>query len=139
MNNDDLKAIREYLYDNKIIDEKNKINVDFLGEEPTEFSIVPVPVDPIVETYINGISYRQYQFQLLSCQEYGSDVMTNLSNSSFYGELYEKIEKLNKERTLPNIKGIDKIKCLDNGAIQSATPNTARYSILMQILYYKEV
>jgi len=53
--------------------------------------------------------------------------------------LYEKIEKLNKERTLPNIKGIDKIKCLDNGAIQSATPNTARYSILMQILYYKEV
>jgi len=139
LNNDDLKAIREYLYDNKIIDEKNKINVDFLGEEPTEFSIVPVPVDPIVETYINGISYRQYQFQLLSCQEYGSDVMTNLSNSSFYGELYEKIEKLNKERTLPNIKGIDKIKCLDNGAIQSATPNTARYSILMQILYYKEV
>ena len=36
-----IEKIRQYLIDNDIIDENCRINVDFLGEEPTEFAIVP--------------------------------------------------------------------------------------------------
>ncbi|MEI3530684.1 MAG: hypothetical protein V8Q75_06490 [Bacilli bacterium] len=64
--------------------------------------------------------------------------MQNIANSSFYENLYELIEKNNKNKILPKIKGIDSIECLNNGAILNAGTNTARYSIQMKITYYKE-
>lgn len=137
-----IEKIREYFIDNKIIncdEDKINLNVDFLSEKPTEFAIMKIPTNPIVESYINGDSLRQFQFQLISCNDYGIDVMQNVYNSSFYEKMYKKIELLNKEKKLPDIEGIQKIECLDDGAILSTTTNTARYSIEMRILYYEEV
>lgn len=130
-----IEKIRQYLIENKIVDENCRINVDFLGEEPTEFSIVPIAVDPILKKYIDGSSLRQYQFQLISCNYYGSDVMQNIANSTFYENLYNLIEEKNDAGILPKIKGIESIECLNNGAILDVTTNTARYSIQMKITY----
>ncbi len=125
------------MIDNKIIDEDYRINVDFLGENPTEFAIVPIPVDPILERHVDGSSLRQYQFQLISCNDYGADVLQNMANSKFYEDLYDLIESNNNEEILPDINGIESIECLNNGAILDATTNTARYSIQMKITYEK--
>lgn len=133
-----IETIRQYFIDNNIIDEDSRINVDFLGEEPTEFALEPLPVEPILERYINGDSLRQFQFQLLSCNDYGADVMQNISNSTYYEKLYDLIEKNNKSKVLPDINGIVSIECLNNGAILDAGTNTARYSIQMRITYFKE-
>ncbi len=132
-----IEKIRQYLIDIDVIDDNCRINVDFLGEEPTEFAIVPIAVDPIIERWITGQSIRQYQFELISCNDYGADVMQNMANSRFYEELYDLIEKNNKESILPDIEGIQKIECLNNGAILDANTNTARYSIQMKITYFK--
>lgn len=132
-----IEKIRQYLIENNIVDENCRINVDFLGEEPTEFSIVPIAVDPILKKYIDGSSLRQYQFQLISCNYYGADVMQNIANSTFYENLYNLIEKNNDAGILPKIKGIESIECLNNGAILDVTTNTARYSIQMKITYEK--
>ena len=80
---------------------------------------------------------RQYQFQLISCNDYGADVLQNMSNSKFYEDLYDLIESNNKEGILPDINGIESIECLNNGEILDATTNTARYSIQMKITYEK--
>lgn len=125
------------MIDNKIIDEDYRINVDFLGENTTEFAIVPIPVDPILERHVDGSSLRQYQFQLISCNDYGADVLQNMANSKFYEDLYDLIESNNNEEILPDINGIESIECLNNGAILDATTNTARYSIQMKITYEK--
>lgn len=132
-----IEKIRKYLIDNNIIDENYRINVDFLGENPTEFAIVPLPVDPILEKHVDGSSLRQYQFQLISCNDYGADVLQNMSNSKFYEDLYDLIELNNSKGILPDINGIESIECLNNGAILDATTNTARYSIQMKITYEK--
>ncbi len=134
-----IENIRQYFIDNNIIDEECRINVDFLGENPTEFAILPIPIDPKISEgqYIDGSGERQYQFQLLSCNDYGADVMQNMANSSYYEQLYNTIEKLNKKRILPKIEGIQSIECLNNGAILDVTTNTARYSIQMKITYLK--
>lgn len=132
-----IEEIRKYFIEQKIIDKKNRINVDFLSEKPTEFSIEKVPTNPILEKYIDGSSYRQFQFQLVSCNNYGAELAQNISNSEFYEDFYNKIESKNKEKKLPKIEGIDTIECLDNGAIVDVTANTARYSILMRIKYFK--
>ena len=133
-----IEKIREYFIGNNIIDENSRINVDFLGEEPTEFALEPIPVNPILENYVNGTSLRQFQFELLSCNDYGADVIQNMSNSSYYENLYNLIEQNNKERILPNVKGIESIECLNSGGILDAGTNTARYSIQMRITYYKD-
>lgn len=132
-----IEKIRQYLIDNNIIDENCRINVDFLGEEPTEFAIVPIPVDPILEKYIDGSSLRQYQFQLISVNSYGADVIQNMENSSYYEKLYTLIEDNNSNEILPNIDGIYSIECLNNGSILDAGTNTARYAIQMRITYFK--
>lgn len=130
-----IEKIRQYLIDNRIIDDDCRINVDFLGENPTEFAIIPIAVDPILERYVDGTSLRQYQFQLISCNDYGADVMQNIDNSTFYEQLYNLIDKNNNKNILPKIDGIVSIECLNNGAILDATTNTARYSIQMKITY----
>lgn len=134
-----IEKIRQYLIDNRIIDDDCRINVDFLGENPTEFAIIPIAVDPILERYVDGTSLRQYQFQLISCNDYGADVMQNIDNSAFYEQLYNLIDENNNKNNLPKIDGIVSIECLNNGAILDATSNTARYSIQMKITYLKKV
>lgn len=132
-----IEEIRKYLIKQNIIDKKNRINVEFLSEKPTEFSIEKVSTNPIIEKYIDGSSYRQFQFQLVSCNEYSAELTQNIANSEFYENFYNTIEEKNKNKLLPNIEGIDTIECLDNGAMVNANENTARYSILMRIKYYK--
>lgn len=132
-----IEKIRKYLIENGIVDEECRVNVDFLGEKPTEFAIIPIAVNPILKKYIDGSSLRQYQFQLISCNYYGADVLQNMANSKFYEELYDKIESFNDEGVLPDIKGVESIECLNNGAILDVTTNTARYSIQMKITYEK--
>lgn len=134
-----IEKIRQYLIDNRIIDDDCRINVDFLGENPTEFAIIPIAVDPILERYVDGTSLRQYQFQLISCNDYGADVMQNIDNSAFYEQLYNLIDENNNKNILPKIDGIVSIECLNNGAILDATTNTARYSIQMKITYLKRI
>lgn len=133
-----IEKIRDYLIKNNIVDKNCRINVDFLGENPTEFAIVPIAVNPVLKTYITGDTLRQYQFQLISCNSYGADVMQNMANSKFYEDLYNLIEINNDKGILPVIKGIESIECLNNGAILDVTTNTARYSIQMKITYLKQ-
>ena len=53
-----IEKIRQYLIDNRIIDDDCRINVDFLGENPTEFAIIPIAVDPILERYVDGTNAK---------------------------------------------------------------------------------
>ena len=63
--------------------------------------------------------------------------MQNIENSTFYEKLYDLIEDNNNKGIWPDIKGIESIECLDNGAILDATTNTAKYSIQRKITYEK--
>lgn len=132
-----IEKIRTYFIAEKIVDESNRINIEFLGLEPTQFSIEKIASNPILEKYINGSSLRQFQFRLVSCEDYGPEIAQNISNNEFYENFYSKIEKNNKAKKLPKIDGIVGIECLDDGAIINAETNTARYSILMRITYIK--
>lgn len=130
-----IEKLREYFRETGIIYKKNRLNVDFLGENPTEFAIVPIPVEPIIEMYLDGSSLKQFQFQIISCNDYGPDVFQNMSNSSFYEQLCKTIEMNNDKRLLPQIDGIQSIECLDNGTLLNTTTNTAKYAIQMKITY----
>ena len=133
-----ISKIRKYFFDLGIIDENSNINVDFLSNEPIEYVIEPIPVEPIIKAYKDGGSLRQFVFQFGSREYYGADVIQNMKNTEFYEDFSALIEDNNRKGVLPNIDGIQSIECLSNGTINEDNTDNAKYVIQMRITYYKD-
>ena len=58
-----------------------RVNVDYLSDEPTSYSIEEVPIEPILKRYVDGSTRRQYAFIFTSRESYGADVLQNIANS----------------------------------------------------------
>ena len=130
--------IRIYFFELGIIDENSNINVDYLSNEPIQYVIEPIPVEPIIKPYKDGGSLRQFVFQFGSREYFGADVVQNMANTEFYEEFSALIEDNNKKGVLPEIDGIQSIECLSNGTINEDNTDNAKYVIQMRITYYKD-
>ena len=97
-----------------------------------------MPVQPIVEKWIVPIEKRREVYNFTSRKIYSKDVDTNLKNIGFYEEIETKIVQNNKNKILPEIKGIEEIECLNCGSMQDTTNETAIFSIQIQITYREE-
>lgn len=133
-----ISKIRQYFFDLGIIDENSNINVDFLSNEPIQYVIEPIPVEPIIKPYKDGGSLRQFVFQFGSREYYGADVIQNMANTEFYEDFSALIEDNNRKGVLPKIDGIQSIECLSNGTINEDNTDNAKYVIQMRITYYKD-
>ena len=133
-----IDKLRNYFFELGIIDGNSNINVDFLSNEPIEYVIEPIPIEPILRQYADGSSLRQFVFQFGSREYFGADVIQNMKNTEFYEDFSELIEDNNKKGVLPNIKGIQSIECLNNGTINEDNTDNAKYVIQMRITYYKD-
>ena len=135
-----IKSIKQYFLDNIHLDENfENILVDFIDEDAVNYSIEPVPVEPVLRQYSDGSSLRQFVFQFGSREYYDNGVSQNISNLDFYEKFNNEIEEKNNAHILPNIEGIQSIECLNNGTIQDVQSGTAKYIIQMRITYLKEV
>lgn len=136
---DDLRItkLREYLMDviTEIKENFEQLNVDFLSNEPDNYSLDKIPVIPQVEQWIIGnIVYRD-TFNFRSRMNYSADTISNIENIGFY-EIFEKIIKQkNDANDLPEIDNIESIQCLNVGTMKSANTNTSEFSIQIQITY----
>lgn len=133
-----IDKIRTYFFELGIIDEDSNINVDFLSNEPIQYVIEPIPVEPIIKPYKDGGSLRQFVFQFGSREYFGADVVQNMANTEFYEEFSALIEDNNRKCVLPEIDGIQSIECLSNGTINEDNTDNAKYVIQMRITYYKD-
>ena len=134
-----IEKIRDYFKSKvTLAKEFDNILVDFLGEDATSYSIEPIPVEPVLKSYADGGSLRQYVFQFGSREFYDNSVAQNINNLGFYEKFQEEIETNNKNGVLPEIIGIQSIECLNNGTIQDVQSGTAKYVIQMRITYEKE-
>lgn len=133
-----ISKIRQYFFNLGIIDENSNINVDFLSNEPIQYVIEPIPVEPIIKPYKDGGSLRQFVFQFGSREYFGADVVQNMANTEFYENFSALIEDNNRKGVLPEIDGIQSIECLSNGTINEDNTNNAKYVIQMRITYYKD-
>ena len=133
-----ISKIRQYFFNLGIIDENSNINVDFLSNEPIQYVIEPIPVEPIIKPYKDGGSLRQFVFQFGSREYFGADVIQNMANTEFYEDFSALIEDNNRKGVLPEIDGIQSIECLSNGTINEDNTNNAKYVIQMRITYYRD-
>jgi hypothetical protein len=130
--------IRDFIKTLAIVDSFTRINVDYLGETPTEYVLEPIPTERVIKKYMDGSTLNQYVFQFGSREYYTSDVIENMQKSEFYEDFEKCINWCNREDILPNIQGIQSIECLNVGSIQDTSNDTAKYAIQMRITYFRE-
>ena len=129
--------LRAYLMDiiTELIGQYEEMNINFLSNEPNNYSLDKIPVNPITEQWIIGNFLKRDVYSLKSRMNYSADTMTNIENIGFY-ETFEKIIKQkNDSNDLPDIQGIQSISCLNCGTLNRANTNTAEFDIQIQIEY----
>ncbi|HDK7158916.1 TPA: chloramphenicol resistance protein [Clostridium botulinum] len=139
-----IDSLRDYIKKLKCLDTFNnaiRVNVNYLSPNTDTYSIEEIPIEPIIKTYVNGDSIRQYAFIFTSREPYGADVLTNIDNSGFYEKLANEIEKNNNNNILPvlenNLEPLE-IKVTSTGYAFAATEDTAQFQIQLKLRYFKK-
>lgn len=130
-----IEIIRDFLETCPLL-KSGKVNVDYIKDKPHSYSIDETPVVPIINTFVDGGRRMQTQFDF-SVQANFS-VLENIKNSKFCDDFTDWVKEQDNVGNLPNIDGIEWIKCLGRGTILQTTETTAIYVIPMQVAYLEE-
>ena len=137
INNLRINKLRTYLM--SIIQELNgeyeQLNIDFLSDDVNNYSLDKIPVQTEQNGWIIGnVLYREvYSFR--SRMNYSADVVSNIENIGFYETVEKIIKQRNENNVLPDIEGIESIRCLNCGTMNNANTNTAEFDIQIEIQY----
>ena len=130
-----LRAYLISIIDTLLTDTKYSINANMLSADPNNYSLDKIPVDKSVEMWITGDEIHRDVYSFRSRNNYSQDTLNNLINIGFF-EVFEKIiSSNNKSRILPDIDGIQEIKCLNCASMNNANTNTAEFDIQIEIDY----
>lgn len=114
---------------------------DALGTDAIEYAIQTSSFDPVISKFVDGTSYRQYQFYFTSMEYYDMDRVQEIENSAFYERFAQWIEEQNKAGNLPALpEGMeaDEIRVQSPGYVFDIAMQNARYQIPLVLFYYKE-
>jgi len=136
-----INKLRLYLFD--IIQSLNskykQINVNFLSDDVNNYSLDKIPIENDEEPWIIGNILHREVYSFRSRMNYSADSIQNIENIGFY-ESFERIIRYNDDNgILPNIDGIESIKCLNSGTMNNANTNTAEFDIQIQIEYRENI
>lgn len=135
-----IDSIREFILTCPFL-ENWRVNVDYLGTG-MEYSIDPLPCDPIVQRYVDGGAKKQFQFAFTSREEYDQDARINIENSGFYQGFEEWLEQKSFSGDLLDLgqgKTPVRIETLNSGYLYDADEKKARYRIECRLIYIQEV
>lgn len=137
-----IESIRDFIQ-KKILTNGERLNVEFLGSEPTQYVIEEVPCTTTLIPYIDGSSYRQYKFNFASREYFSQEARQNIENSKFYENFARLLEECTEKDDLPTLDGGRQavlIKALSSGYVFSTTPDLdkAKYQIQCVLEYNQD-
>lgn len=135
-----IDSIRKYIKTCPHLNEfAEGINVDYLDDNATAYSIEEVPCEPIIKRYVDGSSKRQYQFIFASMESYGADVLQNIDNSGFYEDFANWLDEQNSLNNLPKLelKEALRIEATTTGYAFQTDVDKARYQIQCRLIYFQ--
>lgn len=134
-----IQGIRDYICSCPYLKD-GKLNVDYLGTEPTEYVVESVPSSGVIKRYADGGVLRQYLFVFGSREYYSGKVLEQLENSGFYEAFAGWIEKQSENGNLPKLpEGLSaqRVEITSTGYMLDATEKNARYQIQCRLIYYE--
>ena len=132
-----VNKLRMYLFNiiQSLNESYKQINVNFLSDEVDNYSLDKIPTETEVSSWIIGDVLHRDVYSFRGRMNYSADTVENIENIGFF-ETFEKIIRKNNENgILPDINGIESIRCLNSGTMNNANTNTAEFDIQIQIEY----
>ena len=115
--------------------------IDFLGAEPEQCTLEPVPCDPVYRKYTDGGALKQYLFVFASREYYSADVQQCAANQAFYEGFAAWVKEQNDAGNLPDLgtgKSAFSLEVLTSGYAFSEDAKTARYQTQLRLIYEEE-
>ena len=97
-----IEAISEYIKSYSALKAGAPVWVDYLGHEPTEYSIIPLTGSIILEEYIDGSSLREFPFAFQSVES-TVDNIQRLDNVGFFEAFADWLEYQTEAGVLPEL------------------------------------
>ena len=136
-----IEAVRKYLEGCPLLN-GGRLNVDFLPEEATTYSVDVVPVKPVVKAYLDGSSKRQFLFVFATRAYYGDHIRQQLDNLCLFEDFEKWVDKQTRARNFPDLGDghtVQKLEVNTSGYVFAPDTDTARYQIQCRLSYFQKV
>ncbi len=132
-----IKSIREYMKTCPELSD-SEINVNFLNRYSGSVSIEPVFEEPVIRRYSDGGELRAYAFCVAYRAGFSDAPSDNLEIQELFEGICAWVDENNKNRVFPTLDNgtCEKIEVTSNGGIYDTAVTTARYQLLMRLVYY---
>lgn len=135
-----IESVRKYLEGCPLL-EGGKLNVDFLPEAAASYSVDVTPVKPVVKSYLNGSSVRQFLFVFATRAYYGDQIRQQLDNLCLFESFEEWVDRQNRARNFPDLgegRAVRKMEVTTSGYVFAPDTDTARYQIQCRLVYFQK-
>ena len=135
-----IESIRDFISECPLL-ANGRVNVDYIGTDMS-YSLDPLPCDPILFTYVDGGTKRQFQFAFTSKEEYDEDARVNIDNSEFCQKFEDWLEEKNFAEDFPDLPDGRipiEFETLNKGYLYDVDGALAKYRIECRLLYEQEV
>lgn len=117
------------------------VQIDYLGSEGSQYTLEPLPCDPVYKKYMDGGCLKQFQFLFAGREFYCAEVEQCKDNQEFYEKFVRWIESNNRSGILPDLgegRQAISIEVQSSGYAFSETEDTARYQVQLRLVYSEE-
>lgn len=132
-----IEAVREYFITFPDLPE-GAVQIDYLGDEATQFTLEAVPCEPVYRQYTDGGCLRQFLFVFASRSYFGADVALCAENQALFEGLADWVYTQDRNGVLPDL-GEDKravsLHTTSSGYALSENAETARYQMQLRLVY----
>lgn len=136
-----VEVIQDFISGYSELDSDAPVWVNYLGESPVEYSIVPLPGDGIVEEYITGKTSRVFPFAFRSMED-TIEQISRINVQVFYEEFAEWLRTMSNQGTFPDMDAGQipfKIEATGSGFLfAQGDSQTGIFQIQCQLLYEQD-
>lgn len=135
-----IEKVRTYIANCPHLNEFTAINVDYLVDKVTAYSINEgVSYNPVISKDIIGNEECQFQFTFDAKLYWNEEVANNIDNSKFFENFREWLRNNNKNKIFPQIEGveIESIGAITNGYLFATNSDEAIYRISCVMKYWR--
>ena len=136
-----ISAIQTYIKTYSQLETNAPVWVDYIGKEPTQYAISPLPGSRIAETFVNGVTMREYPFAF-EMAGITADDAERLDNLNFFESFADWLETQNKNGTFPTLasgKTSRQIEALGWGyLLDDGESGTGVYQIQCKLTYEQD-
>lgn len=136
-----LEGIRDYLLTYTGLKENAPLWVQYLGNQPTQYSILPLAGSRVLQTNILGKRTMEYPFALQSMESTSEDI-DRLESAGFYEAFARWLDEQTEIKNLPLLPSgleAEEIEALGWGILfQQSESETGIYQIQCRLIYEQE-